>query len=403
MIQALRPAAAPRVIILLSSGLATGADPSNLQQFDPITRAAAEVGVQFYALTEVTDGVDLSDRSLLRAAARREEGSFLTAGVQTMASAAGGEAFKVIGQADRFFTRIIDETSGTYHLGVEPPTTSKNAERFLNAKVSVRGRSDVTVRSRRSAVLCTVEAAPASPDEAIRGAIARGGAAYGVPIALATAVRRAATGTDLQFAINAEVPAATGTPILAAFAVLNEAGQVVKSGRTGMPQPAPGDNFRLSIAVPLPAGRYRLRFAAADASGSVGSLDAVVAAQLGKVGPFLASDLITAWVDANGKAQFLALEEVPAAASVLSAQLELYAEAGGTLPDGVTVRFALVPAGQSIPTVESDALADLSGGALRAEGQFPLDAVAAGAYTLRATVSFGGKDIGTVATTIKKK
>ena len=56
-------------------------------------------------------------------------------------------------------------------------------------------------------------------------------------------------------------------------------------------------------------------FGIADAGGKVGSLELAVADQLNRVGPLLASDILTAWSGPDGKSQFLALGKVPATAT----------------------------------------------------------------------------------------
>ena len=93
----------------------------DFSELDPVARAAAKAGVQFYALTEMPDMVDVADIGPERAAARRVEGEYLTSGVQTVAEAAGGEAFRVVGQADRFFQRIVAETSACTSLASRCP------------------------------------------------------------------------------------------------------------------------------------------------------------------------------------------------------------------------------------------------------------------------------------------
>jgi len=57
---------------------------------------------------------------------------------------------------------------------------------------------------------------------------------------------------------------------------------------------SPDGDYLLSFAVPVTPGRYRVRFAVADAAGAVGSLETEVAARLHQVGPFVTSDLLTA-------------------------------------------------------------------------------------------------------------
>jgi VWFA-related protein len=94
-----------KVIITLSDGVATMSDVSILQkQLEPIMRSAAETGVRFYAMNEETDAADAGDIDGARAKARVIESRALYDGLASVAIAAGGEAFHVIGQADRFFT-----------------------------------------------------------------------------------------------------------------------------------------------------------------------------------------------------------------------------------------------------------------------------------------------------------
>ena len=198
VIRALRAAPAPRVVIALTSGLATGTDKSVAEELAPITRAAAESGVLFYAVTELGDPTDASEMSvgagclppcIDRPAARRDESNFLTTGVQTLATAAGGEAFRAVGQPDRFLSRVLSETSGIYRLGVTS-LSSPTPGRFLNVKVTVN-RPGLTVRANRHALVPAMSAAaPPSVDDLLREKIAQGGVGFGVPIALATALRR---------------------------------------------------------------------------------------------------------------------------------------------------------------------------------------------------------------------
>jgi hypothetical protein len=149
-IQALAQAPAPRVLIALSSGLAIGAGHIDFDGLTPVSRAAAEAGVEFYALIEHKDGFDMRDRSPEQTKARKDEGRFLTAGLQTLANAARGDAFDVVGTPDRFFARIVSETSAFYRLGIELPVAPY--ERLGDIAVAVK-RPGVTVRSHRQALL----------------------------------------------------------------------------------------------------------------------------------------------------------------------------------------------------------------------------------------------------------
>jgi VWFA-related protein len=137
----------PRVLILVSDGIA--ADPRNYlyDQIRVVADAAAAASVQLYALVGVNDGFDMSDTSPERREARRLESQFLGRGVQTFAAAAGGEAFLVVGQPDRFMKRIVSETSAIYQLSVQLRPASRNQSQFLDVKVKVN-RKGVSVRVR---------------------------------------------------------------------------------------------------------------------------------------------------------------------------------------------------------------------------------------------------------------
>ena len=206
----LKSAPPPKVVIALSAGVAIGTELDLLRQLSPLGRAAAESGVQFYALSELPDMIDLSDRSNARSAARRQEGNFLNSGAQTVAENAGGTAFLVVGQADRFFKRIEAETSGFYRLGVEAPVLT-DKRRYLATKVSVKA-SGTTVRVNREALLASVapEAVPIA--EQLKTTLAQGGVAFGVPIALGTAQRRDPASNTLQLARQRPSPVERGGP-----------------------------------------------------------------------------------------------------------------------------------------------------------------------------------------------
>jgi hypothetical protein len=184
------------------------------------------------------------------------------------------------------------------------------------------------------------------------------------------------------------------------FGLVDTAGKL-RTGRKAIDAPAGGADYRVSLSLPAAPGNYRLRFGVADANGHVGSIDVPVTVQLARVGPFLVSDVMTSWSALDGKLQFLALEEVPAAAAVLQTFLELYAPSNAPMPSDVGVEWSLVgsaaepaPGQFVVPVQASDRLT--------AAGRFTLAHLAPGAYEVRATVLVAGHAVGTVSTTIRK-
>lgn len=135
----------PRVMILVTDGIAAAIDQDLPRQLRGLSEAAAAASVQLYALTGVADGADASDVTPERRQARVSESRFLNRGVQTVATAAGGASFLVVGQPDRFLQRILRETSAIYRLAVEIQAPSATASPFLDVRVKV-DRRGATVR-----------------------------------------------------------------------------------------------------------------------------------------------------------------------------------------------------------------------------------------------------------------
>ncbi len=183
------------------------------------------------------------------------------------------------------------------------------------------------------------------------------------------------------------------------FGLVDSAGQL-RTGRKTIDAPADGGNYRVSLSLPVTPGPYRLRFAIADAGGHVGSIDAPVNAQLGHVGPFLISDVMTSWTGTDGKPQFLALEEVPAAATALGTFVELYPSAG-PMPADVRVQWSVSGDGLQ-PVADQTVVPARATDRLTAQGQFALASLAPGTYEIKATVFVAGQAVGTVSTTVRK-
>src|SRR5262249_33507979 len=182
-ITALMAEPAPRVLIALTKGFALS--PYVPSPLDAVSQAAAAADVGFYALVPADEGgAELSDAGPVaqgRARARVEESHFLVDGTHSLAMAAGGEAFGVIGQADRFLRRIDTETSALYRLGVElPPGTDSG--RFVGVKVSV-SRPGVTVRTNIHALRQPTNTPPpsiAAASDPMRQRLDQGGNSFGV-------------------------------------------------------------------------------------------------------------------------------------------------------------------------------------------------------------------------------
>jgi VWFA-related protein len=401
-INALAQAPGVKHLVVLSNGLGLPRDATGV---DPVARAAAAARVQVNVIV-AEPNPDIRDTGALDPAnptnggatqLRRDDDRALMNGLQTVADMSGGTFFEVIGAADPFFQRVAAASSAVYRLGIAPPADAPPGTDYA---LSVRvHRSGLTVHANRHAVV-PGPAAVVPPDEQLRQSIATGAAHYAVPIALGTALRRDPASQQVQIAVNVQMPASEKGPLTAMFGLVDAAGGV-KSGQRILQPPEGGGDYFVSFAVPVSAGTYRVRFAVADADGKVGSVESNVIAQLPKVGPFAASDLLTSWMDDNDQTRFLAVEALPPTAVAVNVSLELYPPSGAPSPD-VNVHYTVTLAGQSAPVMERDAAIETADGAIHADTRFPADVLAPGLYTIRAAVLVGGKQVGSTTTTFRK-
>jgi VWFA-related protein len=423
VIRAMKGTTGIRHLLLLTGGVGITFDASSLQ---PVARAAADAGIQLSVMIE-EPGLSLADTGRRDEGAgvkpgadagmsqrRREDDAMFVTGAHTLADMVGGAFYRVIGSPDPFFERVAVASSAIYRLAVEPPADTVPGKEFsLVAAVKKPGLTTQT--NKRAMAMAPVAAvtakaapltAPAAKggvtvDDQLRAAMTAGRTFDGVPIGLATAVRRSADGSQMEIGIRVQIPPTAKGPLTAVFGVVDEAGKI-RSGRRVIEAPPDGEAYGLTFSVPVTAGPYRLRFAVADASGRVGAVEKAVRADFTAMGPLAAGDLQTSWADASEKeqAEFPSPEDLPAAATTLNASLELYQVAGQAVPRDVLVKVAFGPAGQP-PAIERIVAPANDNGTWRADAQFPLERVPPGAYSIQATVLVDGKVVGTCSTSVK--
>ena len=394
-ITALAPATAPRVLIALSSGIPTGAEANNLDRLEQVSLAAARANVQFYALIETGDIDEISRNSPERAAARRAEMGFLVNGVKTVAAQSGGEAFSVIGQADRFFDRIIAETSAIYQLGAEMPGTPPS--QFFNVKVTAKN-PNLTVRTNARVLPPSAIGAAdgaAGVDHALLSWVRQGGDGTGFPVAITTALRRLENGGATQFAVTARAAATTPAPIKLMFALIDAQGAVVESGQRTLAQAPGGDDYWATFALPISSGSARLRVAMADRNGRIGGTEQAVSGSLPVYGGSAASDLLTTWTDGAGAVRLVAGEILPATATTVGVAIELY-----TLEQGFSTEFEIGREGETPTRIAVPA--KRSGGTLSFSASLPVSTLQPGTYVVRASIMKGGIPVGQTSKTIRR-
>jgi VWFA-related protein len=429
VITAMKPATGVKHVVLLTDGVGVTFDATTLT---PVVRAAAEASVQLSVMVE-EPGLSMTDTGRRDPGAgvatqadtgmsqrRREDNAMFVNGAHTLADMVGGAFYRVVGAPDLFFRRVTVATSGVYRLAVEPPGDTAPGRDF--ALIATVRRQGLTVQANKraiasapavagassSSVAATTAAAPkpaGSVDDRLRAAMNAGRAINGLPIGIVSSIRRAADPSQVEVGVRVEIPSAAEGPLTAIFGVVDSAG-TLRSGRRPIDTPPDGESYRLTFSVPVVPGAYRLRFAVADATGRVSAADTPVRAELTAMGPFTAGDLQTSWLAGVGapgsepSSQFPP-DDLPASATTLNASLDLYLTGGATIPRDVLVKLTFGLSGQ--PGIERIVAPANDSGTFRADAQFPLDRVAAGAYSLQATVLVDGSVVGTTSATIRRR
>ena len=294
------------------------------------------------------------------------------------------------------FDAVTPGISAIYRLTVAaPPNTNAGREFSLTATVRKPGVSVFADRHAVAVIPGTAASAsntPAAPvkaslsvEEQLRSAIATGRTLDGVSITIGRTLRRAPDRRQVALDVDVEIPSSVKGPIVAAFGVVDRTG-AIRSGRQQVEAASDSSPYRLSFTLPVAAGTYKLRFAAADAAGAVGAQESIVDARLAAMGPFMASDLLQSREGTR-----------------LATVLELYPIAGTAAPADVVVKIELAAAGDQTPGIERLVTPEARDGMLVAAAEFALDKLAAGAYAVRATVISGAAVLGTVSATFTKR
>jgi hypothetical protein len=249
------------------------------------------------------------------------------------------------------------------------------------------------------AQLPPVATAPVIVDDQLRARIAQGGLAFGVPVSVAAASRQAGGPAQIQLAFEASVPIRTPRPLTVMFGLVDRSGRLLNAGRRVVSETADTDDGRLTFAIPMTPGLYRLRVAVADAVGRIGAAEIDIAGYLTQMGGLRVSDVLLAWARADGKFRFLGLPDAPSGAKSVRVSLELYADPAQTpaAPHAWAVQFTLTGEHDTKPVFDQQAAATGTATAVAASVVMPLEKLGPGTYTLRAAVTDGTTALGSVS------
>lgn len=291
--------------------------------------------------------------------------------------------------------------SAVYRLSID--VSGAKPDGAVNVRLK---RNDLNVLSaRRAARTPAAEStapgrASGSVDDRLRDAVARGRASTGFPLAVGGSIRRGADPSQLTMEVAIDVPAATPGPISTLLGVVDGRGAIRSVSRT-LEVDTAGGPHHLELALPLSPATYKLRVAAADATGTLASTELPIKAELRQVGPMHASDLLRATADAGDRRRAMTDDTIPAGAVTLFLAVELYAPVEGPPPD-LLLNMSLTPEGTNTPATERVVTPEPRDGALVAEAEFAVQRLAPGRYAARAIVLSGARPLGTIETIVKR-
>jgi len=260
VIKAMASAPGVKQLVILTGGVAV--KPSDSLDFIPVAKAAAAAGVQITMLMEEPQA------DITVGAAWVKDQRLMLQQAETLAELSGGQLFRVIGQADRFYQRVLTSASAIYRIGVDLPKTVP-PDGTYKMTVTVK-RPGVRVLSSRYAVPPPPPVVR-TPDEQIQHAITTGEPLYAMPIQMAADVVSARGSSPAGIRVSIDVPGAMLEPVSGMLGVLGP-DHLLRTSRHGLSRSGDGKTFILDLIVPASAGTYELRFAAADASGAVGAV-----------------------------------------------------------------------------------------------------------------------------------
>lgn len=271
VLAALRAIDAPKSVILISEGLVLDGLGGEV---DDIAAVAADARASLDVLLLDVPRIDVTQAEL--PSTPREDRELQELGLEMLAGMARGGLYRVTGSADFAFERIHQAMAGYYLLGLESLPGDREGRRHqIRVRTTRRG---LTVQARR-AFLAPGGRARLAPAEAVARALRSPSTATDLPLRLTAWTYKELGSPRVRVLVAADIQRTTDQPLEYATGltvVESATGRVVTAATdTGPLAVDPGD-AGLAVytgTIVLDPGVYRVRFAAADAEGRVGSVE----------------------------------------------------------------------------------------------------------------------------------
>jgi hypothetical protein len=346
------------------------------EQFKQVSAAAATARAQFYVVQP-----ELSVTPETRA------------GLEHLTGVTGGLLLQLGGGDGSALSRITRESAGYYIARVEPES-SETTGTIRNLRISVtRPNTRVRQRPQLSVLRNTarfVNAAAATPLDMMKEArVFRD-----LPLRVTGYTSREPGSTMVRVVTMFDSPDPSAALNSAMVGLFDETGRMVASRQFSSAEliAAP-----VVAALTVPPGHYRLRAAAAEATGRVGAADFAVAAELAPAGPLTLSALVMGLSRAGRFSPRLEFGSEPSA----MAHLEIYGASAGESV-GAVFELARSANGPALVTLPGTFAGTSDPDRFIATAALPIGALTPGDYVVRATVAAQGKAGGRVLRALRK-
>ncbi len=383
----------PKSVILISEGLVLEGLGGEV---DEIAAIAADVRASLDVMLLDVPAVDVTQAQ--RPTTPREDRDRQVTGLEMIAGLSRGALHRVLSSSDPAFTRIMRSMAGHYLIGVEAQASDRDGRRH---RISVRtSRRGVTLFSRRG-FLATTSPAATSPADAVSRALRAPLTMNDVPMRLATWTYKEPGGTKVRLLITAELERTVEQSLdyTAGLLLVDRNNRAVASNVEFRPlhdHPAAPSVAVFARSLLIDPGTYRLRFAAADSEGRLGSVERKVDAWDMTGGTLTVGDLLVGPAPQAGATLTPAIEPVVANGQLV-ALFEVYQTA--LAADSLQATLDIVADENARPLLTTPLSVAIGGspevGVLR--GVLNTSALPPGRYLARASVRQAGKPHGHIA------
>jgi VWFA-related protein len=382
----------PKTVVLVSEGLMLDRDVTQLSW---VPALAARGQVSLYVLQILPPAIDSSNHRV--SATREADIELARQGLGYLAGLARGEVYNVSGPADFAFSRILTELSGYYLLSFYPEAGDRGGQTH-SIRVSVPGRSGVTIRARKEFVIDAAK--KMTPEEVVAETLRSPLLATDVGVKVATynfwdpaeQKIRIVIATELDRSMNP-----SGTLSLG-YAIVGEKGALASTEFVPtLTNPVRDSRFQNYMAAAVvPRGLYSLKLGVVDDAGKKGSIEHTFNADVESAGQVrIGGPLLAARDNDTGPLRPAITGDF--SSDVLHAYLELYSDAPEQLTNAsVVVEVAQENVGRTLDSGAVTFQPQTDPRVRVGEASVTIALLPPGDYVVRAVINVFGRKAGQV-------